>query len=350
MHFFDAPVTAGRSTALTQPEPAASPEADLVRLLTDLAAGRKVSLLVAPAAQRHFGDHLKLFAVLRRWGVQGFYNVLRYADIVVWAYRQQLENRRGASLIASACPAVTLHVLRQKQKLQPLLMPVVSPVVAAAIYLRKYKEVAESFAFLTPCVCKRQEIDLYGRAKTGIEYCVTIRELQQQLLQSGEQLDSLPSVDYTDAAEPFAGESLSVFGGIGACLSRSIGDFHYRQASGAGNVYPLLDSSSRARAQDEVLADLLELNHCCRGCDGGAGIGPAWPFSLQQPAERLGGLAAKHTLPNVWRCFDESLAAADFAWPLDQVKTTILSEGGKTDGCSSGDTDQRSGKPAVDSL
>jgi iron only hydrogenase large subunit-like protein len=208
-------------------------------------------------------------------------------------------------------------------------MPVVSPVVAAAIYLRKYRGVAESFAFLTPCVCKRQEIDLYGRAKTGIEYCVTIRELQQQLLQSGEQIDSLPPVDYTDAAEPFAGESLSVFGGIGACLSRAIGGFRYRQASGAGTVYPLLDSLALALATDEVLADLLELNHCCRGCDGGAGIGPAWPFSLQQPPERLMGSVAKQTLPNVWRCFDETLAAADFAWPIDQVKTTILSEGRK---------------------
>ena len=353
MHLFDAAVTAGRSTALTPPDPApppASPETDLARLLADLAAGKKVSLLVAPAAQRHFGDHRQLFSVLRRWGLQGFYNVLRYADIVVWAYRQQLEIRRGESLIASACPAVTLHVLRQKQKLQPLLMPVVSPVVAAAIYLRKYREVAESFAFLTPCVCKRQEIDLYGRDKTGIEYCVTIRELQQQLLQSGEQLDSLSPVDYTDAAELFAGESLSVFGGIGACLSRVVGDFRYRQASGAGNVYPLLDSSARALAQDEDLADLLELNHCCRGCDGGAGIGPAWPLSWQQPPERLAGFAAKQTLPNIWRCFDETLAAADFDWPLDQVKTTILSEGRKNDGCSNGDTDQGSGKPAVDSL
>ena len=106
MHLFDAAVIAGRSTALTPPDPAAPPETDLARLLADLAAGKKVSLLVAPAAQRHFGDYRQLFSVLRSWGVQDFYNVLRYADVVVWAYRQQLESRRGESLIASACPAV----------------------------------------------------------------------------------------------------------------------------------------------------------------------------------------------------------------------------------------------------
>lgn len=326
MHFFDAAVATGRSAALTQPEPAAEPETDLSRLLADLAAGKKVSLLVAPAAQRHFGDYRQLFAALRCWGIHGFYSVLRYADIVVWAYRQQLENRRGAALIASACPAVILHVLRQKQNLQPSLMPVVSPVVAAAIYLRKHRAVSESFAFLTPCVCKRQEIELVGRAKTGIEYCVTIRELQQQLLKSDARLGALAPVDYADAAEPFAGESLSVFGGIGACLSRCVADLHYRQASGAGNIYPLLDGMFHAAADGGNLHDLLELNHCCRGCDGGAGIGPAWPLPLQQPPDRLGGLAAKLTLPNVWRWFDDNLAAADFAWPIDQVPTDKRNE------------------------
>ena len=329
MRFVDAPDETGRAAPLKQAKTATGPENDLARLLADLAANKKVSLLVAPAAQRHFGDYRQLFAVLRRWGLQDFYNVLRYADIVVWAYRQQLKNRRGESLIASACPAVTLHVLRQKPMLQPLLMPVVSPVVAAALYLRKYKAVQESFAFLTPCVCKRQEIALYGRAKTGIEYCVTIRELQQQLLQSVEQLDSLPPVDYTDAVEPFAGESLSVFGGIGACLSRCVSGFRYCQASGAGNVYPLLDRCSSGAERGEMWQDLLELNHCCRGCDGGAGIGPAWPFPLQQASGRTVGLAAKRTLPNVWRCFDEKLDAADFAWPVDQLKTEMLYEGRK---------------------
>ena len=327
MRFVDAPDETGRAVSLKKRETTAGTESDLVRLLADLAAGEKVSLLVAPAAQRHFGDYRQLFAALRGWGLQDFYNVLRYADIVVWAYRQQIENRRGESLIASACPAVTLHVLRQKPALQPLLMPVVSPVIAAALYLRKKKAVHESFAFLTPCVCKRQEIELYGRAINGIDYCVTISELQQQLLKSGATLNSLTPVDYSDAAELFVGESLSVFGGIGACLSRCVGDFRYRQASGAENVYPLLDSSSRAVACGENMYDLLELNHCCRGCDGGAGIGPAWSFLLQKPADRVEGLAARQTLPDLWRYFDENLDAADFAWPIDQVKTELLNEG-----------------------
>jgi hypothetical protein len=327
VHFSDASVTAGRPNALKQAKMAAGPENDLVRLLADLSAGKKVSLLVAPAAQRHFGDYRQLFAVLRAWGLQGFYNVLRYADIVVWAYRQQLENRRGESLIASACPAVTLHVLRQKSVLQPLLMPVVSPVIAAALYLRKNKAVHESFAFLTPCVCKRQEIKLYGQAITGIEYCVTIRELQQQLLKSGATLNSLTPVDYSDAAEPFVGESLSVFGGIGACLSRSVDGFRYRQACGASNVYPLLDCCPSGTERGEMLQDLLELNHCGQGCDGGAGIGKAWPFPKLQPTDRIEGLATRQTLPDLWRYFDENLDAADFAWPIDQVDTELLNEG-----------------------
>ena len=137
MHFFDAAVATGRSAALTQPEPATELGTDLSRLLADLAAGKKVSLLVAPAAQRHFGDYRQLFAALRCWGIHGFYSVLRYADIVVWAYRKQLENRRGAALIASACPAVILHVLRQKQKEgQGLLFVYSCPLSAASLRVR----------------------------------------------------------------------------------------------------------------------------------------------------------------------------------------------------------------------
>jgi hypothetical protein len=325
MRFADAPAEAGRSAPLSQAGMAAGPENDLARLLADLAAGKRVSLLVAPAAQRHFGDYRQLFAELRGWGLQGFYNVLRYADIVVWAYQQQLENRRGQSLIASACPAVTLHVLRQKPVLQACLMPVVSPVVAAAVYLRKYKAVQESFAFLTPCVCKRQEIELYGRPKTGIEYCVTIRQLQQQLLIRGAKLHSLTPVDYTDEAEPFDGDSLAGFGGIGACLSRCVADFHYRQVSGAVNVYPLLDRCATKAECEGVLDDLLELNHCCQGCDGGAGIGPPWPFPLSQ-ADRADLRAAGQTIADLWRYFDDGLDASDFAWPLDKTDIELLSE------------------------
>ena len=329
MRFVDAPDETGRAAPLSRAKKQVAPESDLARLLADLAAGKKVSLLVAPAAQRHFGDYRQLFAELRGWGLQGFYNVLRYADIVVWAYQQQIEIRRRQSLIASACPAVTLHVLRQKQVLQPCLMPVVSPVLAAALYLRKYKAVQESFAFLTPCVCKRQEIELYGRPKTGIEYCVTIHELQQQLLDRGATLHALTPIDYSDAAEPFIGESLASFGGIGACLSRCMADFHYRQASGAVNVYPLLDRCATVVNGDETLDDLLELNHCCQGCDGGAGIGPPWPFSVSQ-ADRADLPAAGQTMVELWRYFDDELDAADFAWPLDKVEVELCNGRGLT--------------------
>ena len=80
---------------------------------------------------------------------------------------------------------------------------------------------------------------------------------------------------------------------------------------------------------DETLDDLLELNHCCQGCDGGAGIGPPWPFSISQ-ADRAALPAAGQTMVELWRYFDDALDAADFAWPLDKVEVELCNGRGLT--------------------
>ena len=297
---------------------------ELKRLLTDVFTGIPVSLLVSPAAKRHFGDYRKLLGWFADKGVRGFYDVVKYADITVWAYSRFLADKQRQSWIASPCPAVNRHVVQQVPELRKRILPVLSPVITAAVYLRKYRHVEERFAFITPCLHKQAEIEAYGREKSGIEYCVTIRELQSYLLKNPAAFSAVASTDFTDQGQWPAGQLFGGVGGIGDSLKVMMPELRFLRASGPQEVYPLLEK--QRNGGDAV--DLLELNHCRNGCDSGAGIGPAWPFPQQQEAFRHSAETNLDGDEAVSFASHEGLRPEDFFW-REHFESAELSNHGK---------------------
>lgn len=287
---------------------------EIERLVEDMKRGGNVSLLVSPAAQKHFGDYRPLFGALRElFGFRSFYNVGDFADVVVWAYSRIFESRRGASFIASACPAVLMHIRQHIPQLKSRIMPVVSPVVATALYL-KSRGVEDHFAFLTPCIFKKYEIEEFGREPSGIHYCITIAQLQEHLLRRRIQLELFPGVEFSKERQGPAGQTFAVTGGIGESLQLLSPGFRYEKACGAERVYTLLRSYAMGPAGGEEIPDLMELNHCSRGCDSGAGIGSEWPFLSPNGGCAGTTKASSGDLHSLWEWLQRELYLADYLW------------------------------------
>ena len=80
------------------------------------------------------------------------------ADIALWAYLKYIKSHDFYGSITNPCPVVTVYIEKQEPELVPMLSPVQTPLMCAAIYARKQMGFSERFAFLSPCVAKKVEI------------------------------------------------------------------------------------------------------------------------------------------------------------------------------------------------
>jgi iron only hydrogenase large subunit-like protein len=84
-----------------------------------------------------------------------------------------IQEKGIATMIAQPCPVIVSYIQKHKTNLIPYLAPIQSPAMCAAIYLRKYKNVGDDLAFLSPCIGKKIEFtdpNTFGY----IKYNVTI--------------------------------------------------------------------------------------------------------------------------------------------------------------------------------
>ena len=86
---------------------------DTERFFADLAAGKKITVLAAPAARVNFPGQLpNLIGFLRQAGAAEVYDVSFGADITTWAYLKARENGATA-MIAQPCPVVVQTIEQQ---------------------------------------------------------------------------------------------------------------------------------------------------------------------------------------------------------------------------------------------
>lgn len=241
---------------------------DTEQFFADLQSGQKISVLVAPAVRYNFDNYKKLFGLLKKSGVNLIYDVSLGADITTWAYLKAIKERNLKSVIAQPCPAIVNYVQKYLPKLIKYLAPVHSPTMCTAVYLRKYKNVPDKLAFLSPCLGKTEEF-----AETGnlVGYNVTYRKLKAYLQKNRIDISSCPEADFDD-----------IGCGLGLTFSRPGGlrenvDFHthgaawVRQVEGVQHAYDYLhDYATRVHKGKEVPL-LVDILNCIHGCNLGTG-------------------------------------------------------------------------------
>lgn len=210
---------------------------DTERFLEDLEKGGNISLLLAPAFFINYPkEYRSVLGYLKKKGVKRIINVSFGADITTWAYLKYVTENNFTGGISQPCPVVVNYIQKYAPELIPKLMPIHSPMMCSAIYAKKHLKITDKFAFISPCIAKKVEIEDCHN-KGYIEYNVTVNKLMGRL----KYID-MGKETMTDETEYGLGAIYSMPGGLRENVEHFIGkDKMIRQVEGENHVYNYLD-------------------------------------------------------------------------------------------------------------
>jgi iron only hydrogenase large subunit-like protein len=279
---------------------------DADRFLEDLRKGQAISLLIAPAAKAAIEDLPHLLGYLRSLGVRAFYPVLPYADITLWGYYRLFRENPHIKMISSACVGIRGYIREHQGELAEYLCPVFSPLLCTARYLRTYRRLSGPFAFLSPCVLKKQEFNT-GNEEL-IQYNVTIKALKLRIKNQGitvRQYETcFPEQDHNGP-----GLTLAAFGGIGKVLAALLPELECHVEQGTANTLSYL-LNNREFGEQKTHPMLLEFYACPGGCANGSGVGEKGYRDFLNPA----GSVNTRDIFELFTHYDKTLNLRDFCY------------------------------------
>ena len=241
-----------------------------------------VVALMAPTFTASFDYSPDL--VLGAMKTAGFTHVCEVAhgaELVAQEYNRMFANKRLAEpLITSPCPAVINLIEKHFPRLVQQLIPVVSPMIAAARLARKLYGERISVIFIGPCVAKKSEIN-HPSVAGDVDYVLTFSELKELL----SELDINPStVEPAKFDGPGAslGSAFPLAGGLlkAAGLDNDILEEQFVVVEGRQEVMETLQAIE-AKQFSPALVDIL----FCRGCIDGPDLHS--PLSLSQRKKKV---------------------------------------------------------------
>ena len=261
-------------------------EDDTQRFWDDMKSGEKIVLLAEPSIKVAFdGCWRNVLEFLRKSGSGEVYDVSFGADICTWAHIRFVEKQPGKKLISQPCPAIVNYVLKYVPEAVGNLSPVQSPVLCAAVYLRKYLGVTAKIAALTPCIAKRDEFRLTG----VVDYNVTFQHLGELLESRGfrlsEQKGKRSAFEF-DGPQGIMGAIYPRPGGLKACLELEAPALNVITSEGTDHIYRELAQYPTVGARD--LPDVFDVLSCGRGCGSGPAVGT--PLSVYRMSGILNGI------------------------------------------------------------
>lgn len=231
--------------------------------LADLKKGKKYSVIVAPAFIANYPkDYKKIFGYLKQLGVVDIYPVSFGADITTWAYIKYIKQTGQTGLISQPCPAIVNYIEHYQPELIKQLMPIHSPMLCEAIYLKKYQNVSEDLVFLSPCIAKKDEIT-DSNTKGFVKYNVTFKKLMNEI--RGKYVTA-PECEETVAYG--LGSRYPHPGGLKENVNFFLGSVPVLQVEGEHEAYRFLDSYVNRTTDKPFLVDIL---NCQKGCLRGTG-------------------------------------------------------------------------------
>ena len=119
-------------------------------------AKEKVIILAAPSIKSVFPTNWK--GVLDWFRKKGclIFDVSLGADICTWAHIRAMETKKVGNIITQPCAAIVNYIETYQPKLLMNLSPIHSPIACAATYIKKYKNLSNPIAVLSPCIAKRK--------------------------------------------------------------------------------------------------------------------------------------------------------------------------------------------------
>lgn len=242
---------------------------DTQRFIEDLKKGEKISILLAPAFKANYPNKYENYlGQLKKLGVNRVISVSFGADITTWGYIKYITENKFYGGISQPCPAVVGYIEKYLPELLPKLMPVHSPMMCAAVYVKKYLGLKDKLAFISPCIAKKNEID--DKNNEGyMSYNVTFNYLVDYL----EKNPVKGATPFTDEIEYGLGSIYPMPGGLKENVYWLLGeDALVRQMEGERHMYDYLEKNKDRIKNSKTPYLFVDALNCSGGCIYGTGI------------------------------------------------------------------------------
>lgn len=241
---------------------------DTDRFFDDLENGKNISILIAPAFIANYpNEYKKILGYLKHKGVNKIVSVSFGADITTWAYLKYITEHNFIGGISQPCSAIVDYIEKYEPELIDKLIPIHSPMMCAAIYLKKYMNVNDKLAFISPCIAKKVEISKEGN-REYIEYNVTFSRLMEKLKDV-----NIDNYDAIDDMEYGLGSIYPMPGGLKENIEHFLGkDVTIKQVEGKKNAYDYLNKYSKRVESRKELPFMIDILNCDKGCLGGTAV------------------------------------------------------------------------------
>ncbi len=245
-------------------------EDDTKDFFAGLAAGKKISVIIAPAFIANYPkEYKRVLGYLKAKGVNHIYSVSFGADITTWAYLKYITENNFVGGISQPCPAIVNYVEKYIPELLDRMMPIHSPMMCMAIYIRKYLKVNDELAFLSPCIAKKKEIDdpnCHGYVKYNVTFAHLMKEIDGKYTASTE---------YNDELEYGMGALYPMPGGLRENVEHFLGKEQVvRQVEGEEEAYHYLQEYRKRIDQHKELPFMVDILNCSKGCIYGTATEP----------------------------------------------------------------------------
>ncbi len=242
-------------------------EDDTERFFKDLRQGEKISVLIAPAFKANYPEEYEaVLGGLKELGVNRFISVSFGADITTWGYLNYIKKNNFLGGISQPCPAVVRYIEHYIPELIPRLFPVQSPMMCAAIYVKKEMKLTDKLAFISPCIAKKLEIE-DANNKGYISYNVTFDHLMEYV-----RKNNIKGALKSDEIEYGLGSIYPMPGGLKENVYWFLGESVFiRQIEGEKHMYHYLEKNKEKIAGGRTPYLFIDALNCSSGCIYGTG-------------------------------------------------------------------------------
>lgn len=235
---------------------------DTDQFFEDLGKGTPISVLVAPAFIANYpNEYKKVLGYLKSKGVKRIISISFGADITTWAYLNYITKNHFIGGISQPCPAIVDYIEKYVPELVSKLVPVHSPMMCGAVYAKKYMNISDRLAFISPCIAKKSEITR-PQNQGYITYNVTFDHLMGKL-----KGISLNGYDATDEMEYGLGSVYPMPGGLKENVEHFVGkDLFVRQIESPEHAYPFMKAYAKRVKSGKTLPFMVDALNCTKGC------------------------------------------------------------------------------------
>ncbi len=233
-----------------------------------LAEPNTVTALVAPSFPASFPDtgHRALVGMIKSLGFEKVCETAFGADLVADEYRRIMESNPDKAFIATTCPAAVSFIEYYHPGLVKNLIPVVSPMIAAARAM-KQADPSARVVFIGPCIAKKAEAD--NEDVTGaVDGVLTFVELEEMLRVAGISAGNSATCDF-DPPRAGMGRLFALTRGLleTAGIREDLVNADVVASDGRESFVEAINEFE-AGSMNVRLLEVL----CCQGCIMGAGM------------------------------------------------------------------------------